>query len=148
MDSHNIRLGSPIAANRSLIGDDHQCSTDPLSSGPSFQREVDRLEVTRLDDVAVDDTPIQNSIAVQEQSRSRHRTSFTAYVTEHCSEGRGVCGPDSVPHSPYLCWGPPSRWESVVVLAVGLVVTRAWWRWGRGPRVKVERPQRSKDERP
>jgi hypothetical protein len=83
MDNHDVRLGSPIAANRALIGDDDQCSTNPLRDGPCFQGEVDRLEITRLDDVAVDDTPIQNSISIQEQSRSRRRTSGTAYVTEH-----------------------------------------------------------------
>ena len=72
MDNHDVRLGSATTANRSLIGNYDQCSTNPLSSGPGFQGEVDRLEVPRLDDVAVDDTPIQNSVAVQEQSRSRH----------------------------------------------------------------------------
>jgi hypothetical protein len=34
--------------------------------GRGSQGEVDRLEVTWLDDVAADDTPVQNSIAVPE----------------------------------------------------------------------------------
>ena len=39
---------------------------------------------------------------------------------------------ENVAFSPYLCWGPPVKVGSVVVLVVGLVVTRAWLRWGRG----------------
>jgi hypothetical protein len=31
---------------------------------------------------------------------------------------------------------------------LGLVVARAWWAVGSGCGVKVERPQRSEDERP
>ena len=83
MDNHDFRLGSSIAAHRSLIGNDDQCRTHPLSGGRCFQDEVDRLELARLDDIAIDDAPIQDSIAIEEQRRSRHRTSFTAYVTEH-----------------------------------------------------------------
>ena len=70
MNNHDVGLSCPIPANRSLVGDDDQSSTHPLSGGHCFQREVDQLEVTRLDNVAVDNTPIQNSVAIHEQSRS------------------------------------------------------------------------------
>lgn len=90
MDNHDVRLGGLLSANASLIGNDDQCSTDCLSGGRGIQGEVDRLEIARLDDVAVDDTPIQDPVAVQEQSRSRRRTRFTSYVTEHESTFRHV----------------------------------------------------------
>ena len=53
------------------------------------------------------------------------------------------------PVHPLICVGDPRQGGSPLSFwLLVLVVTRAWWRWGRGPRVKVERPQRSKDERP
>jgi hypothetical protein len=83
VDNHDVGLGGPAIANASLIGNNNQCSTDRLSGGRCIQGEVDWLEIARLDDVAVDNPPIQNPVAVQEQRRSRRRTSFTSYVTEH-----------------------------------------------------------------
>jgi hypothetical protein len=90
VDNHDVGLSGPASANASLIGNDDQCSTDRLSGGRCIQGEVDWLEIARLDDVAVDDTPIQNPVAVREQRRSSRRTSFTAYVTDHESTLRHV----------------------------------------------------------
>ena len=93
VDNHDLRLGGLPLANASLIGDDDQCSTDCLSGGRCIQGEVDRLEIARFDDIAVDDMPIQDPVAVQEQRRSRRRTSFTSYVTEHEPTLQLVRGP-------------------------------------------------------
>ena len=83
VDNHDVGLGGLPSANASLIGNDDQCSTGRLGGGRCIQGEVERLEIARLDDVAVDDTPIQNPVAVQEQRRPSRRTSFTPYVTDH-----------------------------------------------------------------
>lgn len=83
VDDHDVGLGGSSSVNASLIGNHDKCSTNRLSGGRRIQGEVDWLEIARLDDVAVDDTPIQNTVTVQEQRRSRRRTSLTAYVAEH-----------------------------------------------------------------
>lgn len=81
VNNHDVGLGSPAIANAPLNGDDDQCSTDRLSGGRCIQGGFSWIEIARLGDVAVDDTPIQNPVAVQEQRRARRRASFTAYVT-------------------------------------------------------------------
>ena len=87
MDNHDVRLGSQSTANRSLIGNYDQGSTNPLSSGPGFQGEVDRLEVPRLDDVAVDDTPIQIPSRLRteqvEALNQLHRVCNGALLSQH-----------------------------------------------------------------
>ena len=55
-----------------------------LVTRASSASSATKFKVARLDDVVVDDSPIQNSVAVHEQGQpSRLRTGFTAYVTEH-----------------------------------------------------------------
>lgn len=90
VDNHDMRLGGLPSANASLIGHDDECSTHCLSRGRCIQGDVDRLEIARLDDVAADDMPIQDPVAIQEQRRSRGRSSFTSYVAEHESTFRFV----------------------------------------------------------
>jgi hypothetical protein len=90
VDDHDVRLGGPPVANASLIGDDNHCSTDCLGGGRGIQGEVYRLEVAGLDDVTVDDMPIQDPVAVQEQRGPSRRTSFTSYVAKHESTFRCV----------------------------------------------------------
>jgi hypothetical protein len=83
VDGHDLGLGGAACANAALIGNDDECSTGPLSGGRGIQGQVEGLKLARLGDVAADYSPIQNSVAVQEQSTSRRRTGFTAYVADH-----------------------------------------------------------------
>ena len=83
VNDHHVRLRCELAANHSLIGDDDQRGSSSLGNDRGVQDEVDQLEVTRLDDVAVNDTPIQDTVAIQHQRRSGCPASCAAYVTKH-----------------------------------------------------------------
>lgn len=87
VNDHHVRLSCELAANHSLIGDDDKRGTSSLGNDRGVQHDVDQLEVTRLDDIAVHDMPIQDAIAIHHQRRSWGRTGFAAYVPKHCCQG-------------------------------------------------------------
>ena len=87
VNDHHVRLCCELAPNHSLIGDDDKRGTSSLGNDRGVQDEVDQLEVTRLDDIAVHDMPIQDAIAIHHQRRSWGRTGFAAYVPKHCCQG-------------------------------------------------------------
>ena len=87
MDHHDVRFGGQLPADHSLVRHDNDGRPHPLGRRHRVDGYVDRFEVTRLDDVAIDDMPVQHSIAVQEQRGSRCMPSFTADISDHGSSG-------------------------------------------------------------
>jgi hypothetical protein len=83
VNRQDLRLGRQPAPDRTLIADDHQGRTHRLSDDGGTEDEVEWLKIVRLDDITVDDSPIQDPVAIEKQSRSRGRTDVTADVTEH-----------------------------------------------------------------
>jgi hypothetical protein len=69
MDNHDLGFLGPTNTNTSLVRNHNQCSTEHLSCCGGVHGKIERLKVARLDDVVVDDSPIQNSVAVHEQGR-------------------------------------------------------------------------------